>query len=96
MEGVEFNKLADGSVEMKSNGAKATSSQWFDLPKEGLYEIEMELDHVTPGSRVVFGAAGVDAARRRRIHDRKPNARHGVPVTVAIGYDPSLRSAGCQ
>jgi outer membrane protein assembly factor BamB len=60
VQGIAFTKLADGSVEMKSNGAKATGAQWFDLPQQGLYEIEMELDHVTPGSRVVFGGAATD------------------------------------
>ncbi|HEX3998234.1 MAG TPA: PQQ-binding-like beta-propeller repeat protein [Pirellulales bacterium] len=58
--GIEFNKLADGSVEMKSDGAKAIGSQWFDLPNDGLYEVELELDHVTPGTRVVCGPAGSD------------------------------------
>jgi len=84
-QGVEFNKLADGSVEMKSNGAKALSPQWFDLPKEGLYEIEMELDHLTPGARVVFGAAPADPLAS--VGFFTDNQTHGMSCRLAHLYD---------
>ncbi len=106
VDGVEFNKLADGSVEMKSKGAKAISSQWFDLPKEGLYEIEMELDHVTPGSRVVFGAAGADPLAA--VAFMNENQTHGMAcrmqwlsdgtqaIDQQVANDPSMFAAPHQ
>ncbi len=53
--GVEFKRLDDGSVELKAQGAQDFGWHWCDLPKQGFYEVEMELDGVTPGARVAFG-----------------------------------------
>jgi outer membrane protein assembly factor BamB len=89
-QGIEFNKLADGSVEMKSNGAKGIGIEWVDLPKQSLYEVEMELDHVTPGSGVVFGAAqtepfaGVVSLRQA----------DGMPCRFAHFYDQPHQPQG--
>ncbi len=54
-QGVNFTRLPDGAVELKAEKNKEAGVQWFELPKQGLYEVVLEVDDVTPGARVIWG-----------------------------------------
>ncbi len=53
--GAAFTKLADGSVQLTAEKNTKAGYHWFDLPKQGLYEVIVELDNVTPNARLAFG-----------------------------------------
>ena len=58
--GTEVKRSSDGSVELYSDDARNTPKQFCDLPKKGFYEVELELDDVLPGGRVLIGPTGTE------------------------------------
>jgi outer membrane protein assembly factor BamB len=53
--GAVFTRLADGAVQLTAEKNPKAGYHWFDLPKQGLYEVLVELDNITPGARLAFG-----------------------------------------
>ena len=60
-QGTTFTRLADGTVELKAEKNHEAAVQWFELPKQGLYEVVLELDDVAP-ARVIWGERSGDLA----------------------------------